>query len=108
MNFHWKEYPYYRLRSIDFDGYTEVFETVIVQVEGIAKDFTIYPNPIANGSFRIQTNFIAEDPMQLIVYNSLGTIEEEFVIDSWLTTHELEISKKGFTYSRYLPQVVPL
>ena len=86
---------YYRLRSIDFDGYTEVFETVIVQVEGLAKDFNIYPNPIANGSFRIQTNFVSTESATLVVYNNVGQIEDEFGIDSWLTTLELETSKKG-------------
>jgi hypothetical protein len=95
---------YYRLRSMDFDGYTEVFETVIVDVEGIAKDFNIYPNPIANGSFRIQTNFVESEVVKLFVYNNVGQIEDEFTIDSWLTTHELETSKKGlFLFKLFTP-----
>jgi len=81
---------YYRLRAIDFDGYSEVFEYQMVEVNGVVKDFTIYPNPIEGGQFSLQTNFEVGQDAQLIVYNSMGVIEVSLPITNWLTTHTLQ------------------
>jgi type IX secretion system substrate protein len=86
---------YYRLRSVDFDGYTEIFDYVMVEVEGISVDFNIYPNPISSGKFSIKTNFESENDVELLVYNSLGSIERKYQINSWVNNLGLEGLKPG-------------
>lgn len=75
---------YYRLKSVDFDGDTEIFDYVMVMNEGIAEDFTIYPNPVVNNHFTLQTNFDVEEEQILVVYNSMGKIEKSYIVNSWL------------------------
>ena len=47
---------YYRLKSVDFDGFTEYFKVVLVDFDG-KKNFSIYPNPSDGISFTTETNF---------------------------------------------------
>lgn len=93
---------YYRLRSIDFDGYTEIFEYVMVMVEGGIKDFNVYPNPISDSQFSLKTNFETEDEAELLIYNSLGGIERSFPINSWLNNYNLD----GLNAGTYLLKLV--
>jgi len=76
---------YYRLKSVDFDGYTEVFDYVMVECDGAKKDFTIYPNPVTNNQFSLKTNYEVTDDQSLIVYNSMGTVEKTYTVNSWLS-----------------------
>lgn len=86
---------YYRLRSVDFDGYTEIFDYVMVVVEGAKANFMVYPNPITNGQFSLKTNFETEDPLELIIYNNMGGIERSYQIDSWMNNLDLGNLKSG-------------
>lgn len=86
---------YYRLRSVDFDGYTEIFDYVMVMVEGTIIGFNVFPNPISNGGFSIQTNFESESSIKLIVYNSMGAIERSYHLDSWMNNLDLDGLKPG-------------
>src|SRR5262249_11134011 len=40
---------YYRLHQVDFDGKSQTFNTVSVNIEPV-QDITIYPNPVAAGN----------------------------------------------------------
>lgn len=93
---------YYRLRSVDFDGYTEIFDYVMVKMEGVANQFNVYPNPISNNQFSIKTNFESESSSELIVYNSLGGIERTYLVSSWLNNYELD----GLNAGTYLLKLV--
>jgi len=86
---------YYRLRSVDFDGYTEIFNYVMVIIEDMPFDFAVYPNPIISGEFSIQTNFELEDEVELIVYNSTGGIERNYVLNNWLGSYQLDGLRPG-------------
>ena len=86
---------YYRLRSVDFDGYTEIFDYVMVVVEGAASDFMVFPNPISNGAFSIQTNFELDTETTLIIYNSTGGIEKNYLLNSWLGEYQLDGLRPG-------------
>jgi type IX secretion system substrate protein len=86
---------YYRLRSIDFDGYTEVFEYKMVDLEGLAKDFSVFPNPITDGHFSLQTNFVADNDLDLIVYNNVGKIEASFKVNDWLASYDISDLQPG-------------
>lgn len=76
---------YYRLKSVDFDGYTEVFDYVMVEYDGTKKDFTIYPNPVTNNQFSLKTNYEVTEDQSLIVYNSMGTVEKTYTVNNWLS-----------------------
>lgn len=75
---------YYRLKSIDFDGYTEIFDYVMVVYEGADEDFTIYPNPVIDNRFTLQTNFEVEEEQALVVYNAMGKVEKTYRVNSWM------------------------
>ncbi|GHM99310.1 hypothetical protein WSM22_08000 [Cytophagales bacterium WSM2-2] len=52
---------YYRLKSIDFDGYTETFSVVMSNVAAAMKA-SVYPNPLSSGnSLHIDLNFVSEN-----------------------------------------------
>lgn len=44
---------YYRLQSVDFDGYTEIFEAVAINFQGQNAEISIYPNPAGSSGFEI-------------------------------------------------------
>ena len=89
---------YYRLRSIDYDGYTEIFDYVLVNVEDQTNKFSIYPNPIENTSFKVQTNFAIKEPMKLVVYNNMGMVEETFSLTDWLASHVISVQPGTYVF----------
>jgi len=75
---------YYRLRSIDFDGYTEIFDYALVNVEGVKFQANVFPNPVSSGVVTVQMNFNLEEEAQVLFYNNLGLIKLELSVNSWL------------------------
>ncbi len=47
---------FYRLKSIDFDGYSEVFYTVVATFESL-RQISIYPNPLNGSNLHVDLNF---------------------------------------------------
>lgn len=86
---------YYRLRSVDFDGYTEIFDYAMVITEGLVEDFNVFPNPISNGQFSIQTNFGLDSETHLVIYNSTGGIEREYTLNNWLGNYQINGLRPG-------------
>lgn len=86
---------YYRLRSIDFDGYTELFDIVLIDVEGFFNDFRVFPNPVVDYKFTIQTNFIIEEESHLYIYNNAGILEKEVLVSGWQTEYEIDGLERG-------------
>jgi hypothetical protein len=62
---------YYRLKSIDYDGYTEYFDVVMVDFDG-KKNFAVYPNPTDGIKFNAETNFIPQRNAFVIIYSTNG------------------------------------
>ncbi|MDH5398904.1 MAG: polymer-forming cytoskeletal protein [Cyclobacteriaceae bacterium] len=63
---------YYRLKSVDFDGYTEYFNIERVDYLGAIKLFSVFPNPVSAG--RVQVS-LSQDPGsqgKLTILNTLG------------------------------------
>jgi hypothetical protein len=54
---------YFRLKSVDFDGYTEMFSVVSVVYES-SKSVRLYPNPVVDSSLNVEFNF---DPSEDVV-----------------------------------------
>lgn len=67
---------FYRLKSVDFDGYTEYFKIVSVSfdnvTENIADQVKFYPNPNKGQNLTILTNLRADSSNKVRVLNSAG------------------------------------
>ncbi|MDH5399054.1 MAG: hypothetical protein OEX02_12965 [Cyclobacteriaceae bacterium] len=63
---------YYRLKSIDFDGYVEYHRIEKVDYTGYIKLFSVYPNPVINGDFKINLSRNPEGVGKLVLLNVLG------------------------------------
>ncbi len=62
---------YYRLKAIDFDGYTEYFGVVTVNFEG-AEQVIVAPNPAVGNDVKFQLNYSTEGALYCIVLNASG------------------------------------
>lgn len=62
---------YYRLKSIDFDGYTEYFDLVRVDFAA-AKRVVVSPNPTIGSEINILMNFASETNTQILVVDVFG------------------------------------
>jgi hypothetical protein len=51
---------YYRLKTVDFDGYTEYFNIAVVDFGG-SKKVSVYPNPVTNGQVTLSINFVPSE-----------------------------------------------
>ncbi len=73
---------FYRITSVDFDGYTQVFNNNVVRVNVAAeKQFHVYPNPIVNSKLIGKVNCKLERPAQVQVFNNLGILLGTFETD---------------------------
>jgi hypothetical protein len=64
---------YYRLTSIDFDGYTEVFKVIAVDYSA-EKDFSVYPNPSSGNVVNFKLNYKPESGYIVAIYDNLGKV----------------------------------
>ncbi|GHN00457.1 hypothetical protein WSM22_19460 [Cytophagales bacterium WSM2-2] len=72
---------YYRISSIDFDGFTETFPAVSVEYHG-PKNFYISPNPADGGQVNAQLNFEETDSKASItIYDNTGSLVSKFATD---------------------------
>lgn len=62
---------YYRLKAIDFDGFTEYFGLVSVSYDGVDV-ISVFPNPAPSGAININFNYYSEDPIFYKVMNVSG------------------------------------
>lgn len=61
---------YYRLKTVDFDGYEEYFNIASVDFGG-TKQVSIYPNPVTNGQLTVSLNFIPNAGV-VVITNLMG------------------------------------
>lgn len=71
---------YYRLRSVDLDGFEEVFEVKSVDATDIARKVTLFPVPVTGKTLNVKLNFVSALPTLVRVITSLGKplIEKTF------------------------------
>ncbi len=62
---------YYRLKSVDFDGFTQYFPVVSVSFIG-EKGLSIYPNPSEGTSLNFDINFSPAENSLLSIYDCMG------------------------------------
>jgi len=68
---------YYRLKSVDFDGYTEYFDVTSVEFSD-QKQFAIFPNPNTGKSINSKINFNTEQDYTLTILNNFGGVIERY------------------------------
>ena len=93
---------YYRLKSIDFDGYTEVFDNAMVMISGYTNDFCVFPNPIIDKTFTLQTNFVSEGLIEFVIYNNLGRIEKKLAITEWRSDFTFDDLEDGIYFFKLI------
>ncbi len=70
---------YYRLKAIDFDGYTEYFGLATARYEG-AKEIVVFPNPSTSGNVNLYLNYFSEEPLYCTVTDLSGAVVYSGVI----------------------------
>ena len=74
---------YYRLTSIDFDGYTETFYNNVVSVKvNTEKKFRVFPNPVSDGKMTVQINFDTTPDAEIHIYNCMGILLAKYEMTS--------------------------
>jgi len=69
---------YYRLESVDFDGFSQVFNAIEVKFSG-ERQFYVYPNPTNGLSVNMSLNVETENA-PVFIYNGLGQVISEVII----------------------------
>jgi hypothetical protein len=62
---------YYRLKSVDYDLYTEYFEPITVLYHG-KNGVSVYPNPNDGSSIDVMINFAPGDADRIIIQDHFG------------------------------------
>jgi len=63
---------YYRLKSVDFDGYTEYFNIVLVNFSG-EKTFNVFPNPSDGTAVNFALNFVPEGNTTITIFDNYSS-----------------------------------
>ncbi len=66
---------YYRLKNVDFDGFTE-YSSIVSADFADSKKVNLYPNPIVNGNVNIQFNFVPGQDVQIQIMDLMGKVKD--------------------------------
>lgn len=93
---------YYRLKSVDYDGYTEYFNVVLVDFDG-SKAFSITPNPSDGITFTAETNFVPELRAYVVIYSTLGSEIGRYEVAGNKSLLTLPVKlESGVYYAKYI------
>jgi len=93
---------YYRLKSVDFDGYTEYFSVVMVDFDG-KKNFSIYPNPSDGVTFTTETNFTPKSRAFVAIYSAIGSEIARYEVSGDVSTLTLPVKlESGVYFAKYI------
>jgi hypothetical protein len=93
---------YYRLKSVDFDGYSEVFSVIMVEFNG-EKSFSVYPNPSEGHQVEIETNFVPSQATFIAIYSSTGSEIARYRVENDYATLKMPVKlESGWYYARYI------
>lgn len=78
---------YYRLKSVDLDGYTEYYNDLVVLAFATPEQgFSVYPNPYRDGNLMVQLNFTPGTTTTVRIIDGMGNIRYATTTDEALTT----------------------
>lgn len=93
---------YYRLKSVDFDGYTEYFDVVMVDFDGL-KNFSIYPNPADGVAFKAETNFTPAQNAFVTIFTASGKEVGRYQVMGDLSDLTMPVKlESGWYYARFI------
>lgn len=93
---------YYRMKSVDFDGYTEVFNILMVDFDG-SKGFSVSPNPSDGVTFTAETNFIPVSKAYVAIYSTLGSEIARFEVTGSKSFLSLPVKlESGVYYAKFI------
>ncbi len=81
---------YYRLRQVDFDGYTSFSKTLAITVK---KDFNwqVYPNPVQSFLNITIPEYYINYELQFLLYNELGQLIKDLAVMEYQNTINLDV-----------------
>ena len=68
---------YYRLKSVDFDGYTEYFDIILVTFT-TDKQFYVYPVPSDGKTISTAINFSSENEYTIAILDNVGNVVSRY------------------------------
>lgn len=86
---------YYKLTSVDFDGYRESFDLVLAEVSG-SRTARVYPNPIVDSQIYIDLNFQPTDELSVVITDLTGTVVGNAMISA--VQNRIEVQVEPGTY----------
>jgi hypothetical protein len=93
---------YYRLKSVDFDGYTEYFTVVMVDFDG-KKNFSVYPNPSDGVVFTTETNFTPKSRAFVAIYSTIGSEIARYEVSGDVSSLTLPVKlESGVYFAKYI------
>jgi hypothetical protein len=93
---------FYRITSIDYDGYTQTFDANVVAANVRAeKNFRLFPNPVTDERMTAKINFECPPEALLILFNSLGNAVATYELNSTETTLSLPTLDNGVYIARF-------
>lgn len=94
---------YYRLKSVDFDLYTEYFKLVAVDFSG-DKIFFVSPSPSDGSPLSFVMNFTPDENSTITVYSGLSNIVKVFTGSELSQTFASENLKSGVYYAKFVSE----
>jgi hypothetical protein len=93
---------YYRLKAVDFDGYTERFNVLMVDYDG-KKNFSVYPNPSDGVTLHTETNFVPVKNSFVAIYTSTGAEVGRYIIESDAAELTMPVQlQSGWYYAKFI------
>jgi hypothetical protein len=93
---------YYRLKAVDFDGYTEHFNVLMVDYDG-KKNFSVYPNPSDGVTLHTETNFVPVKNSFVAIYTSTGAEVGRYIIESDAAELTMPVQlQSGWYYAKFI------
>jgi hypothetical protein len=86
---------YYRLKSVDLDGYTETFKMVTATYES-SKAVKVFPNPVVDSKVNIDFNFDPSEDVMVTITNMNGMEVSRQVLNAM--QNQLVLSVEPGTY----------
>lgn len=88
---------YYRLKAVDYDGFTEYFGVDACNYVG-PKSIVIYPNPSQGDPIKVMMNFHPDEQSRIEIFNSLGVKLDQLFVSELTNDVKLPSGLKAGSY----------
>lgn len=88
---------YYRIKTVDFDGYSEYFNIASIDFQG-KESLVIYPNPVEGGNLNFATNFKTDQHVRIEATDAIGNVVINHIVTPITNEFSVPISLRPGTY----------